>query len=130
MPLGREHKRDALELILLSVLSDQQLYGYAIIKQIAARSDGDLRVSAGVLYPILHQLERSKLIASRWEEIHSDRKPNDHESDGRRRKWYRITVKGRRRLSQRIAAHRARQTMIESFLPPDDRAFGKEATSS
>jgi len=119
VPLGREQKRDALELVLLSVLSDQSLYGYAIIKQVAAGSGGSIRLSPGALYPILHELEQSGLIASRWEEVHSERKAADDDSEGRRRKWYRITPKGRRRLAQKISAHRAHQAMIESFLPDD-----------
>ena len=125
MTLGRDQKRDALELILLSVLSERSLYGYAIIKQVAGQSEGSIRLSPGALYPILHELEQSKLIVSRWEEVHSDRKGDDDDSGGRRRKWYRITPKGRRRLEQKIKSHRARQAMIESFLP-DDPALGKE----
>jgi DNA-binding PadR family transcriptional regulator len=44
---------------------------------------------------------------------------------GRKRKWYRLSAKGRRRLEQRVAAHRAYQKVIESFLPPLRRRGAK-----
>ncbi|MGI9015270.1 MAG: PadR family transcriptional regulator [Phycisphaerales bacterium] len=124
MPISRAKSREALELIVLSVLIERDAYGYAIIKQVRGQSDGEIRLTPGVLYPLLHELEQSKLIAARWEEVHSERKDAESDADGRRRKWYRITAKGKRRLSQRIAAHRAQQKMIESFLPAEDAAGG------
>lgn len=117
MPLSRERKKESLELILLSVLADRPLYGYAITKQVAARSQEHIRLTPGALYPLLHDLEGQKLITSSWEEVKSDRRAEDEEGDGRRRKWYRLTAKGRRRLAQRVKAHRAYQAMIESFIP-------------
>lgn len=113
----------AAELIVLSVLADGPLYGYAIAKHAAARSDGEVRLSPGVLYPLLKSLERDGLIASSWETVRSERSAaaepegSDPETGGRRRKWYRLTPKGRRRLTQRVAAHRAFVEMIEKFLP-------------
>lgn len=109
-------QRDSLEIVVLSVLSDDPLYGYAIIKRVANRSDDAIRLTAGVLYPLLHELESNRLIESTWETVRSDRAGES--SAGRKRKWYQITAKGRRRLNQRITAHRAFQAMIEAFLPP------------
>jgi DNA-binding PadR family transcriptional regulator len=117
MPIGREHKKESLELILLSVLADRPLYGYAITKQVAGKSAGSIRLTPGALYPLLHDLEGQKLIASSWEEVKSDRRVDEDEAEGRKRKWYRLTPKGRRRLEQRIRSHRARQALIDSFIP-------------
>jgi PadR family transcriptional regulator PadR len=116
-------KNDPLELVVLAVLADGPGYGYAITKQVAARSDGAMRLSPGVLYPLLSLLEKQGLITSSWDEVKSDRDAGEPwvdasgESRGRRRKWYRLSAKGRKRLAQRIEAHRAYQRMIESFLP-------------
>jgi PadR family transcriptional regulator PadR len=107
--------KKAADLLVLSVLADAPLYGYAITKQVAARSGGAIRLTPGVLYPLLHQMEKSGLLLSSWETVQAP--DNDDADKGRKRKWYRLSAKGRKRLSQRIAAHRAYQAMIESFLP-------------
>lgn len=109
-------QRESLEMVVLSVLAEEPLYGYAIIKRVAARSDDAIRLTAGGLYPLLHELEAARLIESTWETVRSDRAAEA--SSGRKRKWYHITARGRRRLSQRASALRAFQAMIEAFLPP------------
>lgn len=112
-------KHDPLELVVLAVLAEGPLYGYAITKQVAAKSGGELKLSPGVLYPLLSLLEKQGLITSTWDEVRAERTDSstDAETRGRRRKWYRISAKGRKRLAQRIEAHRSHQRMIESFLP-------------
>lgn len=107
--------RNSADLLVLSVLADGPLYGYAITKQVAAKSNGAIRLTAGVLYPLLHELEQHGLLLSSWETIQAP--GNEDEEKGRKRKWYRLSAKGKKRLSQRIAAHRAYQALIESFLP-------------
>lgn len=109
-------QRESLELVVLGVLAEEPLYGYSIIKRVANRSDDAIRLTAGVLYPLLHELEAARLIESSWETVRSERAGES--SAGRKRKWYHITAKGRRRLHQRITAHRAFQSMIEAFFPP------------
>lgn len=106
---------DAAELVVLSVLAEEPLYGYAIAKRIAARSEGGLRLGPGALYPLLSKLEKGGLVLASWEEVRSERA--DPEASGRKRKWYRLSAKGRRRLAQRIEAHRAHQSLIELFIP-------------
>src|SRR5262249_53832002 len=108
-------KPDSAELVILSVLADGPQYGYAIAKPVAARSEGGIALTPGVLYPALRGLEASGLISSEWEAVKSDRN-TDQSSEGRRRKWYRLSPKGRRRLAQRIEAHRSYFRMIEAFL--------------
>jgi PadR family transcriptional regulator, regulatory protein PadR len=120
----RDAKADSAELVLLSVLADGPLYGYAITKRVAARSDGAMSMSAGVLYPLLHSLEKQGLIVAEWETIRSDRREEDDDSEGRRRKWYRLSPKGRRRLEQRIEAHQSYIALMERFLKPAEEAAG------
>ena len=114
-PIERDLLRGSTDLLVLSVLADEPRYGYAIIKQVAARSDGRIRLTAGVLYPLLHQLENEKLLSSSWETIKDKSSPEP--TRGRRRKWYRLTPRGRRRLDQRATAHRTYQAIIDAFLP-------------
>ncbi len=131
MPLP-DFRHDPTELIVLAVLNEESLYGYAITKRVAARSTGDIKLSPGVLYPLLSKMERQGLITSSWEVVRSDRAAPAHddpatadEPSGRRRKWYRLSAKGRKRLTQHAQAHRAYATMIDSFLvtrPLEDRA--------
>lgn len=121
MPIG-ELRPDDAELVVLSVLAEEPLYGYAITKAVAARSGGDIRLSPGVLYPLMARLESQKLVLSTWEEIKSDR--SDEGAGGRRRKWYRLSAKGRRRLEQHVEAHRAYLHRIAAFIRGVGRGVG------
>ncbi len=112
----RDPIKDSAELVVLSLLGDEPLYGYAIAKEVAARSGGQLRLTPGVLYPLLKQLETQGLITSTWEEVKADDSSPD--DTGRKRKWYRLSAKGRKRLAQRVAAHNAYRTIIDAFIGP------------
>ena len=107
-------KHDPTELVVLAVLRDGPRYGYAITKEVSTRSGGEMRVPPSALYPLLARLEKSGLVAAQWEEIKSERAA-EH-APGRRRKWYRLTPKGRRRLDKRIGAHRAYVTLMQAFI--------------
>jgi PadR family transcriptional regulator PadR len=106
---------DTHELVVLSLLTEGPLYGYAIAQRAAARSSGDVNLTPGVLYPLLKRLEKSGLILGEWDEVKSDRAEED--APGRRRKWYRMTPKGAKRLDAQADAHRAHAKMVEAFLP-------------
>jgi PadR family transcriptional regulator PadR len=75
--------------LVLAILAEGDSYGYAILKRVRELSDGALEWTDGMLYPVLHRLERSGLVESRWEKAES----------GRRRKYYRLTAAGRRQLA-------------------------------
>lgn len=79
-----------LDALILAVLADEQMHGYAIIEELKRRSDGQLALPEGTVYPALHRLEHAGLLASAW-------------SDGgsRRRRVYRLTRAGRRALAER-----------------------------
>ena len=74
--------------IVLAILAEQDSYGYAIIQRVRELSGGRLEWTDGMLYPVLHRLERLGYVEARWETAES----------GRRRKYYRITSQGRDRL--------------------------------
>lgn len=76
--------------MVLGILVQGESYGYAILKQIDEMSGGELAWTEGLLYPLLHRLERLGHIESSW-----------HTSPGgRRRKYYRITEQGRAELAE------------------------------
>jgi PadR family transcriptional regulator, regulatory protein PadR len=76
--------------LVLGILAQEESYGYAILKQVSELSSGQLEWSDGLLYPLLHRLERLGHVESYW------RAP-----DGvRRRKYYRITEQGRAELAE------------------------------
>ena len=76
--------------IVLSILSEGDSYGYAILERVRALSRGRLTWTDGMLYPVLHRLERLGHVEARWEIAES----------GRRRKYYRITARGRAQLAE------------------------------
>ena len=75
--------------MVLSILASGETYGYEILKQVKRLSDGELEWSDGMLYPVLHRLERDGLIAGHWQLT----------DQGRRRKYYRLTARGKRQLA-------------------------------
>jgi DNA-binding PadR family transcriptional regulator len=76
--------------LVLGILADGESYGYAILKQIHELSGGQLEWTDGLLYPLLHRLERLGQVESAWETS----------TGGRRRKYYRITDRGRAELAE------------------------------
>ena len=74
--------------IVLAILVEGDSYGYAILQRVRELSGGCMEWTDGMLYPVLHRLERLSCIEARWEVAES----------GRRRKYYRITRGGRARL--------------------------------
>lgn len=73
-----------LDGMLLATLHDGPLHGYAIAQELRARSDGAFDLPEGTIYPALHRLEQSGLLASRWEVV-----------GGRRRRVYALSQTGR-----------------------------------
>jgi DNA-binding PadR family transcriptional regulator len=74
--------------LVLGILAEEESYGYAILKEISDRSGGRLEWTEGLLYPLLHRLERLGYVEATW------RTPEG----GRRRKYYAITEDGRKEL--------------------------------
>ena len=70
--------------LILSILQRGDSYGYAIIKEVKELSGGQIEWADGMLYPILHRLEKRDLIESYWGKAET----------GRRRKYYRIKRDG------------------------------------
>jgi PadR family transcriptional regulator PadR len=80
--------RGSAELAILSLLADQQLYGFEIAKQIEERSGGVLSFTLASLYPMLYELEKRGWIAGKWQANQA----------GRDRRYYSLTSAGKKEL--------------------------------
>jgi len=87
----QEWKKGSAELLVLSLLEDQPRHGYDISKLIKLRSGGALSFHVTSLYPLLHRLEKQGWIEGVWVE----------KAEQRRRRYYKLTAKGRRELKSK-----------------------------
>lgn len=76
--------------MVLGILAEEASYGYAILRRINELSGGELDWTEGLLYPLLHRLERLGHVESSWRAVEGER----------RRKYYRITDQGLAELAE------------------------------
>ena len=96
------------DILILSLLAIEPMYGYRMIKELDRRSDGFLRLGEGTLYPALHRLERSGTIESHWQ-----RTPN-----GQERRYYSLTQNGERRLQEQTTAWARFASAVNLIVKP------------
>jgi PadR family transcriptional regulator PadR len=82
--------RSDLDAVILGVLADGPLHGYAIVRRLKDSSDGLLRLGEGQLYPALHRLEKAALVTAVWDA--QEGKPS--------RRVYSLTDQGRQALAR------------------------------
>src|ERR1700728_5233901 len=99
-----EQLKGHLDGLVLAVIAQEPKHGYAVIEALKARSQGRLDLPEGTVYPALHRLERSGLLASDWSDV------------GRRRRVYRLTTKGERELGIRRRRWREVAATCEAVL--------------
>jgi PadR family transcriptional regulator PadR len=86
--IGAGIKRGTAELAVLSVLEDGPLHGYELAQRIEQQTKGALRFTLAALYPMLYRMEQRGWIRGAWETG----------SNGRRRRSYRLTPAGKKKL--------------------------------
>jgi DNA-binding PadR family transcriptional regulator len=91
--------------IVLAILSEADSYGYAILQRVRELSYGQLEWTDGMLYPVLHRLERLGYIEARWE----------LSENGRRRKYYGITPVGQVQLADERRQWQAVDTALQAI---------------
>jgi len=102
---GNEFLRGTLKTIILKLLSEQQsdavgqtssrqgrMYGYEITQAVKERTRGEITLTFGALYPVLHKLEQEGLLTTETEEV-----------EGRLRKYYTLTPQGTQAAVQKIS---------------------------
>ena len=94
-----------LDLLLLAVLAESPAHGYAVIDNLRRRSGGAFDLPEGTIYPALHRLEKDGLLVSTW----SEEAP-------RRRRVYRITLKGEQTLARRQQEWRRFAEAVEATI--------------
>ena len=94
------------QLLILSLLSGRDMYGYEMIVELSRRSQNVFEMKEGTLYPVLHALEKERCIEA-YEQI---------APTGRVRKYYRLTKKGRGCLADDKAAWERYAGAVDAVL--------------
>jgi PadR family transcriptional regulator PadR len=102
MNIGKDLVAASATPLVLSILSEGESYGYAIIKRVDELSGGELQWTDGMLYPVLHRLERNGYVEASWGKSET----------GRRRKYYQLTDEG----SEELASQRQQWKVVNSAL--------------
>jgi len=99
--MDKSLKRGFLELLVLKCLDGRRLHGYALLKDLEQADASHFQASEGSLYPLLARLEREGLIKSAWVE---------------RRRYYTLTVKGKKALTTQKQAWQSFSEAMTRFL--------------
>lgn len=91
MRYGRELLKGSTDHLILSLIGQEPMYGYQLIKEMGKKSGGYFQFREGTLYPALHRLEREGLIAGKWERL----------PGGQERRYYHLTERGQRVLNEK-----------------------------
>ncbi|MDE7010658.1 MAG: PadR family transcriptional regulator [Oscillospiraceae bacterium] len=93
-------------MLVLALLKGREMYGYEIIEELERRSERMFRLKEGTLYPILHTLEKEKLVTAREAQTPA----------GRTRRYYRVTAAGLRALEDREREWNAYSRAVTAIL--------------
>jgi PadR family transcriptional regulator PadR len=94
-----------VDLLILATLRSGPLHGYGIVEKLRDESEGAFELAEGTVYPALYRLERAGLLASRWTQ-----------AEGRRRRVYRLTRRGRAELDRERKEWKSFASAVESVL--------------
>lgn len=107
MDIDKEMIKGYIESIILSLLKTEDLYGYEISKRVRIISKDTFELKEGTLYVVLKRLENSNLVLPYWD---------DTESNGGRRRYYKITEKGISYLEEKKNQWLFFRNIIDMFL--------------
>ncbi|MBR8658027.1 MULTISPECIES: PadR family transcriptional regulator [Bacillales] len=102
--MDKEILKGSIDILLLSIIGRQDTYGYDIIQQLKALSNGEYLMSQGTLYPALKRLEKKGLLRSYWVE---------NEETGRR-KFYSLTNEGKAELQEKLRSWNQINLLIQA----------------
>ena len=106
MKFERELLKGVAPTVVLEILARGRMYGYELSDAISQRSGEVLTLGKGTLYPLLYNLEAKKLIVGEWEEA----------ENGRGRRYYSITSKGKQQLEAQREQWQQLQTGVNLVL--------------
>lgn len=90
MKINKELLKGSTSMLVLSLLENENMYGYQMIKELSRKSKELFELKEGTLYPILHTLEQKNYIISYWDE-----------TGAKKRKYYSITKDGKKILKSK-----------------------------
>ncbi|GAB4540918.1 MAG: PadR family transcriptional regulator [Anaerolineae bacterium] len=108
MSLQDQIRKGSTEILILSLLAEEPMYGYQIGQELQQRSEGYFEMKEGLLYPTLHRMAQEGLLRAEWRESQT----------GRRRKYYAITEKGRQALREQTAEWQTFMERLFHLLSP------------
>jgi len=110
----QQARKGSTLLLILSILYDGPLHGYAIMRELEERSEGYFTMTAALLYPTLHQMERDDLVEGQWEGAQGQR----------RKKIYSITAHGKEQLTQARGEWKHFFDRLFGVISPSDKIQG------
>ncbi len=108
MNIKKELTKGSSALLVLSVIENEDMYGYRIIKEIQNRSEDVFSFKEGTLYPILHSFEKEGYVSAYWT-------ASEH---GRKRKYYHITDKGKKVLAKSKEEWEVYSSAVKKVIKP------------
>ncbi|WP_141432075.1 PadR family transcriptional regulator [Bacillus sp. 03113] len=106
IPISSDLIRGHIDTMILRLLINGDSYGYEIIKSIFERSNGRFELKEPSLYTSLKRLEKQKLISAYW----------GNESQGGRRKYYKITLSGEKTYEEAVDAWVLAKELIDQLI--------------
>lgn len=106
MKINKELMKGSTSILILSLLSSADMYGYQIAQELKIASDHVFDLKEGTLYPMLHALENEKAVESFW--MNAD--------NGKRRKYYKITEEGKKLLKHKTEEWKIYTNAVNSLI--------------
>jgi len=107
MDINKDLVAAAATPLVLAILAESDSYGYAILKRVSELSGGELQWTDGMLYPVLHRLERLGYIKGKW----------GTSETGRKRKYYHLTGRGQAQLAVQCRQWRMVDAALRTIWP-------------
>jgi len=95
------------ELLILAALQKQPMHGYALSEFLKDEMAETFKFGVGMLYPLLHKLEKQKFISGFWEE-----------SGGLRKRVYRLTKQGKKELHKKRQEWNDLSFLVKNIINP------------
>jgi DNA-binding PadR family transcriptional regulator len=106
--LSKDLMASSLAPLVMFILKRGESYGYEIIQQLREKTNGDLEVAEGTLYPVLKKMEAKKWVKATWKKSDS----------GRERRYYTLTAKGNQQMKEQFSQWNLINDIIQKLWKP------------
>lgn len=107
LEINKEVLKGHIDTLILSLLQNNDMYGYELAKLVREKSDNQFELKEGTLYLSLKRMENNKWIESYW---------GDEQGPGGRRKYYKLTSSGEDEFKEKRSEWRLVKNIMDSFL--------------